>query len=69
MRSRRPAPIIPAMTRTQKASKVLLVPDRRAERTPSTATPVRRYRLARLRMPSGPQGSESRFEYLKNVYD
>jgi hypothetical protein len=69
MRLRRPAPIIPAMTRTQKSSKVLLVADRRAERTTSTATPVRRYRLARLRMPTGAQETESRFEYLKNVYD
>ena len=57
------------MTRPPKSSKVLLVADRRAARAQPTTTPVRRYRLARLRLPSGAQGAESPFEYLKRVYD
>jgi hypothetical protein len=57
------------MTRPVKASKVLLVATRRAEGAPSAAIPVRRYRLARLRFPSPPQEGDSRFEYLKQVYD
>ena len=62
-------PIMFAMTPPAKSSKVLLVAHRRAEGGPSATAPVRRYRLARLRFPSAPQGPESRFEYLKQVYD
>ncbi|MGN6870671.1 MAG: hypothetical protein ACTHMY_19945 [Solirubrobacteraceae bacterium] len=43
--------------------------DRRAEIGPATTPPVRRYRLARLRLDSRPTHSESRFDYLKRVYD
>jgi hypothetical protein len=57
------------MTRPPKSSKLLIVADRRAARSQPTVIPVRRYRLARLRVTSGPQGSESPFEYLKRVYD
>ena len=64
-----PDPIIPAMTRPVTASKVLLVADRRAASAPRASTPVRRYRLARIRFDPPPAGTESRFEYLKRVYD
>jgi hypothetical protein len=57
------------MTRPVKSSKVLLVSDRRAEATTPGAVQVRRYRIARLRFPAAPAGPESRFEYLKRVYD
>ena len=61
-------PIILAMTRTTTASKILLVADRRPVAA-SRDTPVRRYRLARLRFDSRPAAGESRFDYLKRVYD
>jgi hypothetical protein len=57
------------MIRPVTSSKVLLVADRRLPPPPHEATPVRRYRLARLRFDSRPTGPESRFEYLKRVYD
>jgi hypothetical protein len=57
-----------AMTRPLTASKVLLVADRRTVPASRRDTPIRRYRLARLRLDSRPAG-ESRFEYLKRVYD
>lgn len=53
------------MTHTPTSSRVLLVADRRAEGD----TPVRRYRLARLRFDSRPAASKPRFEYLKRVYE
>jgi len=56
------------MTRPVTSSKVLLVEDRRVPQAPAP-TPVRRYRIARLRLDSRPSGSESPFEYLKRVYD
>jgi hypothetical protein len=62
-------PIIQPMTRTPTSSRVLLVADRRADGDLSGATPVRRYRLARLRFDSRPAGPEPRFEYLKRVHD
>jgi len=64
-----PEPIILAMTRPVTAFKVLLVADRRAASPPRESAPVRRYRLARLRFDPPPAGGESRFEYLKRVYD
>ncbi|MBV9002473.1 MAG: hypothetical protein JO304_25690 [Solirubrobacterales bacterium] len=57
------------MTRPVTASKVLLVADRRAALAARGSGPVRRYRIARLRFDSRPAGAESRFEYLKRVYD
>jgi hypothetical protein len=63
------APIMLAMTRPLTASKVLLVADRRTAPGSRRDTPIRRYRLARLRLDSRPTGSESRFDYLKRVYD
>jgi hypothetical protein len=61
--------IILAMTRPLTASKVLLVADRRASSSSRQTVPIRRYRLARLRLDPRPAGAESRFDYLKRVYD
>jgi hypothetical protein len=57
------------MTRPVTASKVLLVADRRTVPASRRDTPIRRYRLARVRLDSRPAGGESRFDYLKRVYD
>jgi hypothetical protein len=62
-------PIILAMTRPATASKVLLVEDRRTSPSSRQSTPVRRYRIARLRFDPRLAAAESRFEYLKRVYD
>jgi hypothetical protein len=51
------------------SSKVLLVKDRRLESPETRSAGVRRYRLARLRFDSRPAGSDSRYEYLKRVFD
>lgn len=61
-------PIILFMTPPITASKVLLVADRRAVPADRRDTPIRRYRLARVRLDSRSAG-EPRFEYLKRVYD
>ncbi|HUJ35347.1 MAG TPA: hypothetical protein VLW51_09055 [Solirubrobacteraceae bacterium] len=60
--------IILTMTRPTTASKVLLIADRRAAPSPPAA-PLRRYRLARLRVDQRSSSPETRFEYLKRVYD
>jgi hypothetical protein len=57
------------MTRPPTASKILLVADRRTAPGNRRDTPIRRYRLARLRFDSRPGSGESRFDYLKRVYD
>ncbi|MBV9605430.1 MAG: hypothetical protein JO027_09995 [Solirubrobacterales bacterium] len=57
------------MTRPLTASKVLLVADRRSAPASRRDTPVRRYRLARLRLDPRSAAGESRYEYLKRVYD
>jgi hypothetical protein len=62
-------PNILAMTRPLTASKVLLVQDRRSAPASRRDTPIRRYRLARLRFDSPPAAGESRYDYLKRVYD
>ena len=64
-----PGPIIFAMTRSLKTSKVLLVADRRAEPSQGATGPLRRYRLARLRFDPPPAAGASRFEHLKRTYD
>ena len=64
-----PQPIIFAMTRSLKTSKVLLVADRRAEPSQGTAGPVRRYRLARLRLNPAPAARTPDFDHLKRLYD
>ena len=65
----RKRPIILVMTRPIAASKVLLVADRRPAPASHEPNPVRRYRLERLRSEPRLSGAESRFEYLKRVYD
>ena len=57
------------MTRPLNASKVLLVADRRGGVAQSAAAPVRRYRLARLRLNPPRAGREPGFEHLKRLYD
>ena len=57
------------MTRPLTSSKVLLVEDRRADRSRAETTPVRRYRIARLRFDPPAAEGVSRFEYLKRTYD
>lgn len=57
------------MTRSTPASKVLLVADRRVASQGRQTVPIRRYRLARVRLDGRAAGSESRFDYLKRVYD
>jgi len=69
MATRPQTPIILAMTRPLTASKVLLVADRRSAPASRRDTPVRRYRLARLRLDPRSGAGESRYEYLKRVYD
>ena len=61
--------MILTMTRPTTSSKVLLVADRRSEADTSSGSPVRRYRLARLRFDSRPAGPDARFEHLKRVYE
>jgi hypothetical protein len=58
----------PGMTRPP-MSKVLLIADRRSVPASRRDTPIRRYRLARLRFDSQSALPESRFDYLKRVYD
>jgi hypothetical protein len=58
-----------SMTRPNTSSRVLLVADRRSEGDAPGDTPIRRYRLARLRFDSRPAGPEARFEHLKRVYE
>ncbi|MEA2159937.1 MAG: hypothetical protein QOD66_2317 [Solirubrobacteraceae bacterium] len=57
-----------AMTRPT-ASKVLLVADRRSVAAEPGTAPLRRYRLARLRLDGRAAEPASRFEHLKRVYD
>ncbi len=57
-----------AMT-SHPAPKVLLVADRRSPATEPGTAPLRRYRLARLRLDGRAAEPTSRFEHLKRVYD
>jgi hypothetical protein len=63
------APIIPAMSLAPTSSKVILIADRRTDSAATTSTPVRRYRLARLRFETRPEGRGTDFEHLKRAYD
>jgi hypothetical protein len=60
--------IIAVMTRPT-PSRVLLVADDRAANAAPVGTPVRRYRLARLRLEGRSSDPKARFEHLKRVYD
>jgi hypothetical protein len=61
--------IITAMTRPAPSSKVILLEDRRGGSGASPAAPIRRYRLARLRLEGHPTAPERRFDYLKRTHD
>jgi hypothetical protein len=47
----------------------MLLEDRRGGSAAPGSTPVRRYRLARLRFDGHPTDPQKRFEYLKRCYD
>ena len=57
------------MTHPVTPSKVLLVEERRAEAAKLSGAPIRRYRLARLRLHSRSHDPACRFEHLKRIYD
>ena len=57
------------MPRTITSSKVLLIADRRVAASSPGAAPLRRYRLARLRLDGRAADPASRFDHLKRVYD
>jgi hypothetical protein len=57
------------MTPRSAPSKVLLVAGPRIDAPDASAVPIRRYRLARLRLDARPTSGSSRFEHLKRVYD
>jgi hypothetical protein len=61
--------MITAMTRPAPSSKVILLEDRRGGSGVSSGRPIRRYRLARLRLEGLPTATERRFEYLKRTHD
>jgi hypothetical protein len=50
-------------------SKVMLVADRSAPSHRAGAMPIRRFRIARLRLDGRLAQPESRFEHLKRVFD
>jgi hypothetical protein len=50
-------------------SKLLLVADRRTASSEPSTVPVRRYRLARLRLEGRPADPATRFEHIKRVFD
>ena len=63
------AAIIIGMNSSHAVSKVLLVADQRT-RTPRTVSPpLRRYRLARLRIDGRSTEPGARFDHLKRVFD
>ena len=64
-----PGAIMLAMTRPIRSSRLVLVADPRpASPLPETA-PVRRYRLARLRLEARSPDESERFTHLKRVFD
>lgn len=61
-------PIIVSMTARSRSPKILLVADRRSDSDASgTATIVRRYRLARVRLAARPAGAQARYEHPKRL--
>ena len=60
--------MILSMTHPPTSSRVLLVADRRSEAEMAGGAPIRRYRLARLRLDGRP-ADQARFEHLKRVYE
>jgi hypothetical protein len=63
------ARIIRGMTRPAPSSKVVLLVDRRGGPAASGPVPVRRYRLARLRVDGQAPASHKRFAHLARTYD
>jgi hypothetical protein len=61
--------IMLVMTRPITSSKLLLVADNRPATPERITVPVRRYRLARLRLDGRSLDSALRFEHLKRVFD
>jgi hypothetical protein len=61
--------IILVMNRQATPSRVLVVADRRPVSSEVGASPVRRYRIARLRFEGRASDSAARYEHLKRVYD
>jgi hypothetical protein len=59
--------MIPAMTRETPPPRPRLID--RGSPSNAAAQPVRRYRLAKLRLDARIAGSASRFEHLKRTYD
>ncbi len=57
------------MTRPVPSSRLLLVEDRRAGAAGPNVVPLRRYRLARLRLEQAPAEPDDRFAYLKRNHD
>ena len=57
------------MTRPVRSEKVILVEDPRRTSPGPDVAPLRRYRLARLRLDGRSQDPASRFEHLARVYD
>jgi hypothetical protein len=47
----------------------VLVADRNVGAGPYRDTPIRRYRLARVRFDDRPAAGEARFDHLKRVYE
>jgi hypothetical protein len=57
------------MTRPLTSSKYMLVADPRPAAAEPGSAPIRRYRLARLRLEGRALDPAHRFEHLKRVYD
>jgi hypothetical protein len=62
-------PIILAMTRPSATAKLLLVEDSRGLSAAGGPAPVRRYRLARLRVDPRAAEAQDRFEHLRRAHD
>jgi len=69
MRGSAPAAIILAMTPPASSARVHLVADGRPTQLQPAGTPVRRYRLARLRFDGRESDPAARHEHLKRIYD
>jgi hypothetical protein len=67
-RARR-VPIILTMTPLSTSPRVLLVSDGQAPTVAPAGTPIRRYRLARLRLEGRAADRDARYEHLKRIYD
>jgi hypothetical protein len=61
--------IILPMTAPRTLSRILLLPETRADASARPNAAVRRYRLARLRLDGREADRSSRFEHLKRSYD